>query len=248
MGLYRSRVAERQPASGKGSNGVRDVCRFTLDRLLPPRKPHAGGQRPWEEWSGREGVLHPHRQGKSNLLTMRPQTTPGSHSHQRSSVVWGVAGLDHPRAEKRKKEERIPPKGKRGKSLTLLEQWVWWVPPRTSLRSSFSWRMSVSQGILESVHGEEVSRNCWRTWGKVPGWAEGPCESHQMWGRANWVEAGGTGAERIHPSQNKEIKIYQVHCKGAAGWLAKEKLPGGSRGGYWWGGCGISSFGICAWL
>ena len=115
VGLYRSRVAERQPASGKGSNGVRDVCRFTLDRLLPPRKPHTGGQRPWEEWSGRKGVLHPHRQGQSNLLTMRPQTTPGSHSHQRSSVVWGVAGLDHARAEKRKKEERIPPKGKRGK-------------------------------------------------------------------------------------------------------------------------------------
>lgn len=115
--------AESQPVSGKGpspteskmwadSPWVSFYCQLphTLGRDL------ADGVR-----KQRKVSLHPHRHGNLTLPP-DPQNTPGSFPGQKPSVVWEVLGLGYPRVKMRKEREgRIPLKGKREKSLILLD-------------------------------------------------------------------------------------------------------------------------------
>lgn len=77
-----------------------------------------------------------------------PQNTPGSFPGQKPSVVWEVLGLGYTRVKKRKeREERIPLKGKREKSLILLDNGGWTGSSwgfGSSLRSKCHWPEIIS--------------------------------------------------------------------------------------------------------
>ena len=79
---------------------------------------------------------------------------------------------------------------------------------------------------------QEIPRESGECPERVPIWTS-KCEVSQLWGSPDqmedppnvtssaWMGAGSGGGERLHPRQNKRVKILLIHCKGVAGRTAR---------------------------
>ena len=153
----RSKAAGSQPASGKGPNRIRSMCRFLSVELSLPTALHVGNGGLRREGVGekRKEVLCLRRQEQFNLFVLRPSDHTRETPWPETFSCLRRTEVSPPKGRKERGDGgKDPSEGQEGKSLTLSGKgslvgspWGFGSSPRSNLPQT----SSVPQGVLESI-------------------------------------------------------------------------------------------------